>query len=51
MYMKDTNEKLEFNQGDAILINKNECYAFDGSFEAAVPCTPAWTSEQHEYVD
>lgn len=50
MYMKD-NEAIEFNQGDVILIDKNECYAFDGNFEAAVPCTPAWTSEQHKYVD
>ena len=51
MYIKDSDEKINFNQGDVILINKNECYAFDGNFEAAVPCTPAWTSEQHKYVD
>ena len=51
MYMKDSDEKIDFNQGDVILINQNECYAFDGNFEAAVPCTPAWTSEQHKYVD
>ena len=50
MYMKDSDEKINFNQGDVILINKNECYAFDGNFEAAVPCTPAWTSEQHKYM-
>lgn len=41
----------KFNQGDVLLINKNEYYAFDGDFEAAVPCTPAWTSEQHKYID
>ena len=23
----------------------NEYYAFDGNFEAAVSCTPAWTSD------
>lgn len=51
MYMKDSDKKIEFAQGDVILINKNECYAFAGSFEAAVPCTPAWTSDQHKYVD
>ncbi len=44
------NETKEFEQGDVILIDKNEYYALDGSFEAAVPCTPAWTSEQHKYV-
>jgi len=51
LYMKNSDKSIDFNQGDVILINKNECYAFDGSFEAAVPCTPAWTSEQHKYVD
>lgn len=51
LYLKDKKGKVIFNQGDVILIDKNECYAFDGNFEAAVPCTPAWTSEQHKYVD
>lgn len=51
MYIKDSNEKVEFSQGDVIIIDKNECYAFDGNFEAAVPCTPAWTSEQHKYIN
>lgn len=51
VYMKDNNKKIEFNQGDVIIIDKNEYYAFDGCFEAAVPCTPAWSSEQHKYVD
>lgn len=51
MYIKDNNEKIEFSQGDVIIIDKNESYAFDGDFEAAVPCTPAWYSEQHKYID
>ena len=51
LYMKENTCKFEFKQGDVILIDKNECYAFDGNFEAAVPCTPAWTVEQHKYVD
>ena len=51
LHMKNNNEKIEFNQGDVILIDKNECYAFAGTFEAAVPCTPAWSSEQHKYID
>lgn len=49
--MKENNEMIEFNQGDVILIDKNEYYAFEGNFEAAVPCTPAWYSEQHKYID
>lgn len=50
LYLKNDHE-LIFNRGDVILIDKNEWYAFDGNFEAAVPCTPAWTSEQHKYSD
>lgn len=51
MYLKSNSEEIQFEQGDVILLDKNECYAFDGHFEAAVPCTPAWTSEQHKYVE
>ncbi len=51
IYLKENNKETKFSQGDVILIDKNEYYAFEGNFEAAVPCTPAWTSEQHKYVD
>lgn len=51
LYKKDIEDVIKFNQSDVIIIDKNECYAFSGNFEAGVPCTPAWTSEQHEYVD
>ena len=51
IFMKENNEKVEFSQGDVIIIEKNEYYAFEGNFEAAVPCTPAWYSEQHKYID
>lgn len=51
LYLKENNDRVAFNQGDVILINKNEYYAFDGNFEATVPCTPAWTSDQHKYID
>lgn len=51
IFMKENKEKIEFNQGDVIIIDKNEYYAFEGNFEAAVPCTPAWYSEQHIYID
>lgn len=51
MELKDNKDSVSFKQGDVILLDKGECYAFLGSFEAAVPCTPAWTSEQHKYVD
>lgn len=51
LYLKDNQQVQEFHQGDVIVLQKSECYAFEGNFEAAVPCTPAWTSEQHKYVD
>ncbi len=50
LYLKDKKE-TSFNEGDVILLDKKECYAFEGNFEAGVACTPAWTSEQHQYVD
>ena len=49
--VKGKEKKIKFKSGDVILLDKNECYAFEGEFEALVPCTPAWTSEQHKYVD
>lgn len=49
--VKGKEEIIEFKKSDVILLDKNECYAFEGKFEALVPCTPAWTSEQHKYVD
>lgn len=51
LYKKDSKDVISFKTGDVILIDKDECYAFDGNFEAVVPCTPAWISEQHKYVD
>lgn len=51
LYLKGNAEETYFETGDVLLLDKNECYAFEGNFEAAVPCTPAWTSEQHKYID
>lgn len=42
---------IDFKQGDVLVIDKGEYYAFEGSFTAAVPCTPSWTPEQHKYID
>ena len=50
IYTKEGAES-RFYKGDVIVIEKNESYAFDGEFEAAVSCTPAWTSDQHKYVE
>lgn len=51
LYTKQNSNGLQFRPGDVLVIEKEEAYAFDGNFEAAVPCTPAWTSEQHKNVD
>ena len=51
LYKSINNEVISFEQGDIIFIDKNEYYAFDGNFEAAVPCTPAWYQEQHKYTE
>ena len=50
LYNKANMEKKEFYKGDVIIIDKNEVYAFEGNFEAVVPCTPAWTKDQHKYI-
>lgn len=50
IYTEDGVES-RFYKGDVIVIEKNESYAFDGKFEAAVSCTPAWTSAQHKYTE
>lgn len=50
LYCKEK-EAFTFKKGDVIVIDKGEYYAFEGDFEAAVPCTPAWTVEQHKYIE
>lgn len=49
--IKNVSPEINFSKGDVIIINRGEQYAFDGNFEASVSCTPAWTSEQHQYMD
>lgn len=51
LYNKKNVQEIKFSQGDVIVIDKEECYAFEGDFEAAVSNTPAWTIEQHKYVN
>ena len=51
LYLKEKEETIFFEKGDVLFIEMGECYAFEGNFEAAVPCTPAWTSNQHKYLN
>lgn len=42
---------IEFTEGDAILIDKNEKYYWDSEYcKVAMICTPAWTEKQHKLV-
>src|SRR6266404_5351615 len=38
-------------QGDVILILSGEKFYWDGTMTLFIACTPAWTLEQHKYVD
>lgn len=51
LYNKRGTQEIKFSKGDIIVIDREECYAFEGDFEAAVSNTPAWTVEQHKYVN
>lgn len=38
--------KIHFNQGDVILIDKEEVYYWDGNCKIIMICTPVWYKEQ-----
>ena len=45
------NEKIEFSEGDSILIEPNEKYYYDTEYcKISMSCTPAWSMEQHKLV-
>ncbi len=45
------NEKIEFSEGDSILIEPNEKYYYDTDYcKISMSCTPAWSIEQHKLV-
>jgi mannose-6-phosphate isomerase class I len=46
------NEKIEFSEGDSILIEPNEKYYYDTKYcKISMSCTPAWSMEQHKLVE
>ena len=46
------NEKVDFQKGDAILINNNEKYYWDTNYcKVSMSCTPSWNDEQHKIVE
>lgn len=45
------NKKIEFSQGDSILIEPNEKYYYDTKYcKISMSCTPAWSADQHKLV-
>lgn len=42
--------EYEISKGTFILINPGELYYYEGNLKLCVPCTPAWTKDQHEKV-
>lgn len=44
-------EKIQFNQGDVILIDKEEVYYWDGNCKIIMICTPAWYKEQCKLLE
>lgn len=45
------NERIEFSEGDSILIEPNEKYYYDTEYcKISMSCTPAWSMEQHKFL-
>lgn len=44
-------DKVEFNKGDVVLIDKGEIFYWDAHCTIAMPCTPAWYPEQHRLLN
>jgi mannose-6-phosphate isomerase-like protein (cupin superfamily) len=44
------NKEIFLEEGDAILVEPEEKYYWDGKMTLLVPCTPAWYPEQHQNI-
>ena len=45
------NKKIEFSQGDSIIISPNEKYYWDSEYTViSMICTPAWSIEQYKAI-
>jgi mannose-6-phosphate isomerase-like protein (cupin superfamily) len=43
--------EIELKKGDLILIQPGERYYWEGNLKLFMPCTPAWSPQQHKEVD
>ena len=48
---KKDDKTIQFSKGDIIFINKKDIYYWNGNFEIAIVCTPAWSKEQCKLID
>ena len=44
-------ERIDFEQGDVILIDKEEIYFWNGNCKIIMICTPAWYKQQCKLLD
>lgn len=49
-FLNKKDEYLEFNQGDLLLIDKEEVYYWEGNCKIIMICTPAWYKEQCKLI-
>lgn len=46
------NNSVEFSKGDSVLVYPNEKYYWDCDYcVVSLTCNPAWTKDQHKYID
>ena len=43
--------QVSLTVGDAILLEPNEPYYWNGTCTLCIPCTPAWNPDQHKVVE
>jgi len=44
-------KEIEFSEGDQLLIRPGEKYFWEAKATLFMPCTPAWSTDQHKEVD
>ncbi|MFH1474055.1 MAG: hypothetical protein ABIE55_04170 [Candidatus Aenigmatarchaeota archaeon] len=44
-------EYFDLNEGDAIIIQPNQKYFFEGKLDLVFSCNPSWNPENYENVD
>jgi mannose-6-phosphate isomerase-like protein (cupin superfamily) len=44
------NQEHMLGEGDAVLILPGQKYFIDGKMKLVIPCSPAWSPEQHKHI-